>query len=134
MKIPWQAARLIYQLGDIEERASRCTKIAEYSLVFSGFAGVAFLMAAALREIDVAIYTLISALGLLLIWKGLQVQSNHLYELAKETRWRLGFDPARLLKAFRALILSPNTRSDNVFARLADVLFLHGFLPSRETF
>lgn len=45
-----------------------------------------------------------------------------------------GFDLARILNICRNLSLSPNLRSDNDFARLADVLCLHGFLPSRDAF
>lgn len=47
---------------------------------------------------------------------------------------REGFDLARFLNLCRNLSLSPNLKSDNDFARLADVLFLHGFLPSRDAF
>lgn len=47
---------------------------------------------------------------------------------------RGGFDLARFLNLCRNLSLSPNLKSDNDFARLADVLFLHGFLPSRDAF
>ncbi len=47
---------------------------------------------------------------------------------------REGFNLPRFLKLCRALSLSPHLRSDNDFARLADVLFLHGFLPSRGAF
>lgn len=43
-----------------------------------------------------------------------------------------GFDLPRFLNLFRNLSLSPNLRIDNDFTRLADVLFLHGFLPSRD--
>jgi hypothetical protein len=47
---------------------------------------------------------------------------------------REGFNMPRFLNLCRALSLSPNLRSDNDFARLADVLFLHGFIPSRDAF
>lgn len=41
---------------------------------------------------------------------------------------------ANFCNLFRNLTLSPNLRNDKDFARLADVLFLHGFLPFREAF
>jgi hypothetical protein len=47
---------------------------------------------------------------------------------------REGFDLSRFLNLCRCLSLSPNLLTDNDFARLADVLFLHGFLPSRDAF
>ena len=47
---------------------------------------------------------------------------------------RGGFDLARFLNLCRCLSLSPNLRSDNDFARLADVLFLDGVLPSRDAY
>lgn len=47
---------------------------------------------------------------------------------------REGFDLPRFLNLCRNLSLSPNLRSDNDFARLGDILFLHGFLPSRDAF
>lgn len=47
---------------------------------------------------------------------------------------REGFNLPRFTNLFRMLTLSPNLRNDNDFARLADVLFLHGFLPCRDAF
>ncbi len=40
----------------------------------------------------------------------------------------------RILNLCRHLSLSSNLRNDNDFARLGDILFLHGFLPSRDAF
>jgi hypothetical protein len=47
---------------------------------------------------------------------------------------REGFVLPRFLKLCQQLVLSSNLRNDNDFARLADILFLHGFLPSRDAF
>ncbi len=47
---------------------------------------------------------------------------------------REGFVLPRFLKLCQSLTLSPNLRNDNDFARLADILFLHGFLLSRDAF
>jgi hypothetical protein len=47
---------------------------------------------------------------------------------------RGGFVLPRFLNLFRKLSLTPNLSRDNDFARLADLLFLHGFLPSRDAF
>jgi hypothetical protein len=54
--------------------------------------------------------------------------------LAKAGTEREGFDLARFANLFRMLTLSSNLRSDNDFARLGDILFLHVFLPSRDAF
>ncbi|QDV90740.1 hypothetical protein RAS2_18230 [Phycisphaerae bacterium RAS2] len=55
------------------------------------------------------------------------------YATAQSTE-REGFVLPRFLKLFQTLTLSPNLRNDNDFARLADILFLHGFLLSRDAF
>jgi len=53
--------------------------------------------------------------------------------LEKESE-REGFPLDRFCKLFKTLVLRDNSSSDNELARLADVLFLHGFLPSRDAF
>ncbi|MBI5762490.1 MAG: PD-(D/E)XK nuclease family protein [Planctomycetes bacterium] len=54
--------------------------------------------------------------------------------LLRRAPGREGFYLTRFLKLCLNLGLSPNFRNDNDFARLTDVLFLHGFLPSRDAF
>lgn len=48
--------------------------------------------------------------------------------------WMEGFSLPRFLNLCRNLSLSPKLGTDNDFARLSAVLFLHGILRSREAF
>ncbi len=69
------------------------------------------------------------------IEKLLQVQEfQELVDCLEKESEREGLVLAHFCNLFRNLTLSPNLRCDKDFARLADVLFLHGFLPSQDAF
>jgi len=54
--------------------------------------------------------------------------------VAKRITERGGFDQALFCKICRQLCLRLKSSDDRELSRLIDVLFLHGFLPSRHPF